>query len=226
MEAAAAGLLMKKPTKPVEWMVWGGLGITLAIIIVLSVRNEVLKSRGPRLPVLFQIPSFTLTNQQGRLFHSEELRGKVWLADIVFTHCAGPCPRMTQRVAELQAAVSSDQPVRFVTLTTDPENDTPPILATYARRFGAVPERWHFLTGSKQQIAEVAIRGLKLTALPKEPEKMENPKDLFIHSTILIVIDKRGRARASIETEPAEGELAPDVKAVALPIIEQLLREN
>lgn len=226
MGAAAAGLQMNKPTKPVEWMVWGGLVITLAIIIGLSVRNEVLKSRGPHLPVLFQVPPFTLTNEQGRLFHSDDLRGKVWVADIVFTHCAGPCPRMTQRVAELQAAIPSDKPVHFVTLTTDPENDTPAVLSTYARRFGATPERWHFLTGSKQQIAEVAVRGLKLTALPKEPEKMENPKDLFIHSTILIVIDKRGRARASIETEPAEGEPTPDVKAVALPIIEQLLREN
>ena len=227
MEAAAAGLLlMKKPAKPIEWMVWGGLGITVAIILGLSVRNEVLKSRGPRLPILFQVPSFTLTNEQGRPFHSDELRGKVWLADIVFTHCAGPCPRMTQRMAELQAAVSSDKPVHFVTLTTDPENDTPAVLSTYARRFGAAPERWHFLTGSKQQIAEVAVRGLKLTALPKEPAKMENPSDLFIHSTILIVIDKRGRARASIETEPTEGEPAPDVKALALPIIDQLLREN
>lgn len=226
MGAAAAGLQMNKPTKPVEWMVWGGLVITLAIIIGLSVRNEVLKSRGPHLPVLFQVPPFTLTNEQGRLFHSDDLRGKVWVADIVFTHCAGPCPRMTQRVAELQAAIPSDKPVHFVTLTTDPENDTPAVLSTYARRFGATPERWHFLTGSKQQIAEVAVRGLKLTALPKEPEKTENPKDLFIHSTILIVIDKRGRARASIETEPAEGEPTPDVKAVALPIIEQLLREN
>jgi cytochrome oxidase Cu insertion factor (SCO1/SenC/PrrC family) len=67
---------------------------------------------------------------------------------------------------------------------------------------------------------------LKLTVVPKDAAKMENPNDLFIHSTILVVIDKRGRARASIETEPAEGEPTPDVKAVALPIIEQLLREN
>lgn len=226
MGAAAAGLLMNKPAKPVEWMVWGGLGLTLAIIIGLSVWNEARKPRGPRLPVLFQVPPFTLTNQQGRPFHSDELRGKVWLADIVFTHCAGPCPRMTQRLAELQATISPDQPVRFITLTTDPENDTPAVLAAYAKRFGAAPDRWQFLTGSKQQIADVAIRGLKLTALPKDAAKMENPDDLFVHSTILVVIDKRGRVRASIETEPAEGEPTPDVKAVALPIIEQLLREN
>lgn len=217
---------MNKPAKPVEWMVWGGLGLTLAIIISLAVWKEVGKARGPRLPVLFQVPPFTLTNQQGRVFNSDELRGKVWLADIIFTHCAGPCPRMTQRMAELQAAVSTDKKVRFISLTTDPENDTPAVLATYAKRFGASPDRWQFLTGSKQQIADVAVRGLKLTTLPKDVAKMENPNDLFIHSTILVVIDKRGRARASIETEPAEGEPTPDVKAVALPIIEQLLREN
>lgn len=217
---------MNKPAKPIEWMVWGGLGATLAIIIGLFVWKESQKSRAPRLPVLFQVPSFALTNQQGRAFHSDELRGKVWLADIIFTRCAGPCPRMTQRMAELQAAIPPARPVHFVSLTTDPVNDTPPVLAEYAKRFDAAPDRWQFLTGSKQQIADMAVRGLKLTALPKDADKMENPNDLFIHSTILVVIDQHGRARASIETEPAEGVAAPDIKAVALPIIEQLLLEK
>jgi hypothetical protein len=74
-------------------------------------------------------------------------------------------------------------------------------------------------------MAEAIVRGLKLTAQGQEPAKMQNANDLFIHSTILLAVDKQGRARAVIETEPAEGEPPFDVTAQALPIIERLLKE-
>jgi protein SCO1/2 len=179
---------------------------------------------GP-LPVLFPVADFTLTNQSGRPFGVANLRGHVWIAEVIFTRCGGPCPRMTQRMAELQGAIPADKPVRFVTLTTDPEFDTPPVLNSYARRYKADPARWQFLTGSKPQMAEAIVRGLKLTAQGQEPAKMQNANDLFIHSTILLAVDKQGRARAVIETEPAEGEPPFDVTAQALPIIERLLKE-
>jgi len=182
------------------------------------------------LPVLFEVAPFTLTNQSGQPFGTDQLRGHVWIADIIFTKCAGPCPRMTQRMAELQATIPATQPVRFVTLTTDPAFDTPPVLNLFARRFKADPARWHFLTGTKAQIGAAATNSLKLTALDKSAAAMENPNDLFIHSTILVVVDKLGRARAVIETEPSDA-LPPDedlramVRTNALPIIEQLLKE-
>ncbi len=178
-----------------------------------------------RLPALFPVADFALTNQSGQPFGADNLRGHVWIAEVIFTRCGGPCPRMTQRMAELQAAIPADKPVRFVTLTTDPDFDTPSVLNSYARRYKADPARWQFLTGSRAQMAETIVRGLKLTALGQEPAKMQNPNDLFIHSTILLVIDKQGRARAVIETEPAEDQPPLDVKAQALPVIERLLKE-
>ena len=222
---------------------WGALGVTIAAIVVAYVILRVRQARNEaervlsgvadsaqtnpngRLPVLFQVSDFTVTNQSGRPFGAADLRGNVWLAEVIFTRCAGPCPRMTQRMAELQAAVPAEKPVRFVTLTTDPEYDTPSVLEGYASRYKADPARWHFLTGSKAQMAEVLVRGLKLTAQGQDPARMQNPNDLFIHSTILVVVDKQGRARAVIETEPAEDQPQPDVKAQALPILERLLQE-
>jgi len=216
---------MNSPSKRTEWLVWGALGLTIVVIVAAFIIRQVRQSHQPRLEVLFPVPDFTLTNQAGRPFGLADLRGKVWLAEIIFTKCGGPCPRMTGRMAQLQSAIPASQPVHFVTLTTDPEYDTPAVLEAYGRRFKAEPDRWHFLTGTKAQIASVAVRGLKLTALEKEADQMENPDDLFIHSTLFILVDKRGQARAVIETEPPEGSPAPDVNAVALPLIRQLLKE-
>jgi protein SCO1/2 len=171
-------------------------------------------------PVLFAVPDFALTNQFGQVVTRSNLLGHVWLADIVFTRCAGPCPEMTRRMAELQAAVSADQPVKFITLTTDPEHDTPAVLQSYARRFLAQPGRWHFLTGAKKQVAVLAVEGLKLTALEKEAEKRENLDDLFIHSTLFVLIDRHSRARATFESDD------PVMKSKLLAAITTLLEER
>ena len=216
---------------------WGAIGATIAAIAVAFILLRVRPGQpsdgvqGPgTIPTadllpLFPIADFTLTNQSGRPFGLADLRGHVWIAEVIFTRCGGPCPRMTQRMAELQAAIPADKPVRFVTLTTDPEFDTPTVLNSHSRRYKADPVRWQFLTGSKAQMAETIVRGLKLTAQGQEPAKMQNPIDLFIHSTILVIVDKQGRARAVVETEAAEDQPPLDVKAQALPIIERLLKE-
>ena len=215
---------MNKPSRMLEWLVWGGLGITV-LVIVLAFGLSSSRTQQPKLPILFPVPDFTLTNQLGQPFGLSDLRGHVWVANIIFTKCGGPCPRSSARMAELQAALPPGSGVKLVTLTTDPEYDTPAILAAYSRRFQAQSDRWHFLTGIKRQIAEVAVRGLKMTALDKEPAQMESATDLFIHSTILVVVDKRGQVRASIETEPGEGEAPINVNGKILPILDQLLQE-
>ena len=105
------------------------------------------------LPVISQVPAFTLTNQLGQPVTLAGLRGQVWVGDIIFTRCSGPCPKMTQRMSELQAAIPRDLRVKFVTLTTDPEFDKPSILKPYGDKYGADTNRWLFLTGPKLEIA-------------------------------------------------------------------------
>ena len=153
-----------------------------------------------------------------------DLRGRVWVADIIFTRCAGPCPRMTRQMKELQDALPPESQARLVTLTTDPDFDTPPVLARYAERFGANSNRWMFLTGTKPGIAKLAIDSLKLTAIPKQPEERQSPADLFVHSTICVIADKEARLRGVFETT-GEGIDPREVQTRILAAVSRLERE-
>lgn len=207
-------------TQRLQWGLWAALGLVLALLTGALV-NSLLKAPTRRSPlVLSQVRDFVLTNQLGERVTLADLRGRVWVADIVFTRCAGPCPRMTAQMSELQAALPPDAPVRLVTLTTDPEFDTPPVLEQYARRFGADPARWLFLTGPKAEIARLAVEDLKLVAVDTDPAQRQNPADLFIHSTTFLVVDQRGRLRAVVESTE------PGFKERVLEQVRELLREN
>ena len=183
-----------------QWMIWVGLGITVILLIMsfLLVGLGRVPAAG-RLPIYGRVADFTLTNQFGKPVGLGDLRGKVWIADIIFTRCAGPCPVMTRNMKSLQDQLTGTN-IKLVTLTTDPEFDTPEVLSRYAERFKADPSRWLFLTGSKRQIAWLAVDSLKFTSLEKKPAERTSPEDLFIHSTIFILVDKQARVRGVFET--------------------------
>jgi protein SCO1 len=205
------------------------IGATLAALtIVMAFALAKLKthySSPSALPVLGSIADFALTNQDGRAVSLADLRGKVWVADIIFTRCPGPCLGMTKQMQALQDALPPDSPAKLVTLTTDADYDTPPVLRIYAKRFDADPRRWMFLTGTKQDIAKVARDSLKLAAIEKRPEERESPEDLFIHSTIFVIVDKQGQLRGVFETT-GEGVDPRQVKVQILAAINQLERES
>jgi protein SCO1/2 len=89
---------------------------------------------------------------------------------------------------------------KLVTLTTDPDFDTPPVMKRYGERFNADFNRWTFLTGTKSEIAAFASGSLKLSAVPVKPEDQKNAEDLFIHTTIFVVVDKHAQLRGVFET--------------------------
>ena len=210
-----------------ERLVWIGLALTIALLLLASLL-AMLKVRsgfGKPLPVYGQVADFSLTNQTGRSVSLGDLRGHVWVADIIFTRCAGPCLKMSRQMMELQQALPAGSGAKLISLTTDPEFDTPPVLQRYAERFQANPDRWWFLTGTKKQIAALAIESLKLTAIEKKPEEQQTPVDLFIHSTIFVVIDKRGQLRGVYETT-GEGTDSRQVKGQLLAGIRRLEHEG
>ena len=214
---------MSKPRRTIEWLVWGGLGLTILIIAAAFVWSRLNGSRASQAPlpvITSALPELTFTNQLAQAFTIQGLLGKVWVADIIFTRCAGPCPEMTRKMSQLQAGLPRDGSVHLVTLTTDPEFDSPSILKRYAERFGAKPEGWVFLTGSKKDIARLAVEGLKLTALDQKPEEQSTPEDLFVHSTWFALVDKHGRLRKAFETSE------PGWKQPLLEAITTLLRED
>src|SRR5580693_1573537 len=133
---------------------WVGIFLMLALLSIACLLSLVeLKNQQSALPVYGQVPDFILTNQDSQVTALADLTNHVWVADIIFTRCAGPCPRMTAQMKTIQDSLSANGNVRLVTLTTDPDYDSPKILKRYGEHFGADFSRWMFLTGTKTQIA-------------------------------------------------------------------------
>jgi protein SCO1 len=160
------------------------------------------------LPKYWTIPDFTLTERSGAPFDSASLKGKVWVADFFFASCPGTCPALNARMAELHKTFAGEDRVRFVSITTDPQNDTPAILQEYAARFKA-DARWFFLTGEKDAIWKLSRDGFKL-AVAESPGEREP----ITHSTRLALIDKNGVARGFYEGVGEEGtaRLVQDIR--------------
>ena len=181
---------------------WLGLVLFLALICfawLVSLR-QLQRHRVRPLPVIAQVADFSLTNQDGVVTTLKDLTNHVWVADIVFTRCGGPCPRMTAQMRSVQQLLPKDSQVQLVTLTTDPDFDTPAVMHKYAQHFGADTSQWHFLTGTKAQIAALASDSLKLSAVAVKPEDRKDDADLFIHTTIFVVVDKHAQLRTFFET--------------------------
>ncbi len=211
--------------RQIKWLIWVGLGLTSALLLAAFwVTTLIGGARAKPLPVLGQVADFTLTNQAARAVSLSDLKGSVWVADIIFTRCAGPCLTMTRQMKELQQALPAGSNARLISLTTDPDFDTPAVLERYAERFGVDPRRWWFLTGTKKAIGDLAIQSLKLTAIEKKPEERQSPADLFVHSTILVVIDKQGQLRGIYETS-GEGVDPAQTRREILAAVQRLGRE-
>lgn len=154
------------------------------------------------LPFLGALEDFELDSATGQLVDLEKMAGKVWVADFIFTSCAGVCPVMTGAMAGLQRSFEGDERVQFVSVTVDPETDTPEVLNKYAERYEADNEQWHFLTGDLDDIHALATQNFKVGSLD-EP---------INHSSRFILVDATGFIRGYyIGTDPedvAELEIA------------------
>lgn len=127
-------------------------------------------SKDERLPKIGPAPEFTLTDQDGRRVALKELRGKVLAVTFIYASCVDTCPLLTAKLAAVQdrlgAAFGPD--VRFVSITVDPERDTPQALKRYAQAYHANPAGWSFLTGTPAEIRKVAGRyGVIYTKTPR-----------------------------------------------------------
>lgn len=205
---------MNEGSRGLRMLVWAILGLVMLAILVVFINTEGNRSK---LPQFGTVQPFTLTNQLGETVTLQTLRGKVWVADIIFARCPGPCPKMTEEMAELQNAFETNQPLRFVTLTTDPMNDTVSTLKEYAEKFSADPARWHFLTGPRREIvANLAVGSLKMATVEKDKTLQENENDLFIHTTTFAVVDKTGKIRGFHESlEPGfQEKIRADIKSL------------
>ena len=219
---------MNRPSRKIEWLVWGGLALVIVVIGAAFVSSEVSGPVGP-LPVIGRIPNFQLTNQNSETISPANLQGQVWVANIIFTRCPGPCRTVTRKLAELQASLPAGLPVRFVTLTSDPDYDTPEVLRKFADEFKADTNRWWFLTGNKPEIRSLAVNDFKFVVVEKPAQDRTVPDDLFIHSIWFALIDQQGRMRGWVDRDGQEHAIFESDDDTALARlrsgIKQLLRE-
>ncbi len=136
---------------------------------------------------LGDLGDFACVERSGRSMRTSDLRGRLVVADFIFTSCAGPCPLMTEQMARLQAATKAMSDVRLVTVSVDPDRDSPEVLSGYARRAGADPERWLFLRCDRPALVDILCDRFKLVA---------DREDLLLHSSRFVLMDVAGRGRA------------------------------
>jgi protein SCO1/2 len=188
--------------RKIEWLVWGALLLTVLTLFAAFVLQ---RSWPAPLPVYGALPGFTLTNQDNQTVTLDTLRGHIWIADVIFTRCAGQCPVMSTHMEEIQDALPREMDVKMVSFTTDPDSDTPAVLKIYSARYGARRGQWIFLTGGKAELHRATVEGMKLSVVDKPPGQRKDANDLFIHSEKFVLIDRSGRIRGYFDGQSAAG---------------------
>lgn len=158
------------------------------------------------LPVFYDVAPFELISEDGQPFHSDVLRGKVWVADFIYTNCPGPCPRMTSQMREVQDATIKIPDVKLVSFTVDPVRDTPAVLAEYAKTHRAATEQWYFLTGPQETLQK----------LDRDTFKLGDVNATLEHSTRFALVDRKSRIRGYYDTSEARAipRLIEDIYAL------------
>src|SRR6266571_373002 len=171
--------------------------VTLALLLWLrqlevnALRQRIVSSYGT-------VPEFVLVNQDGQNFGSAQLRGKIWIADFIYTTCPGPCPMISSRMSELQKPLQKTD-VHLVSFSVDPEKDTPEVLRGYADKLQAEPGRWDFLTGAKPAIYKLSHDGFKLAV-----SDGSDAQGIPVHSTRIVLVDRHGQIRGYYDATEAD----------------------
>jgi protein SCO1/2 len=136
--------------------------------------------------IFYTIPDFKVTSQTGQTVTQQTFNNSIYIANFFFASCKDVCPIMNAKVETVYEKAKEYAEVKFISFSVDPENDSVPVLAAYAKKFHADPNIWYFVTGSEEDIFK-AGQGFLL------PVSIENKT--VDHSQQLLLIDKQNRIR-------------------------------
>ena len=148
------------------------------------------------------VPEFTLTERDGSLVSLQQLRGKIWVADFIYTSCTDTCPLQSAMMAKLQQEYATKPDFQLVSFTVDPERDTPQALTTYATKYQADGKRWYFLTGQRDRIVRLVEEGFHL-AVATFPSDTD-PSGVIGHSPRFVLVDKDAHIRGYYDSRESE----------------------
>ena len=199
MNATGAVTATKAPLSP-SALAWKATLILIPLLTAVGLfflrQSQVSRLANHALPTYRAVPAFQLIDQNGQPFGSQQLLGKIWIADFIYTTCPGPCPMISSRMSETQKPLG-DTDVKLVSFSVDPQHDTPAVLRGYAERLNAQPGRWEFLTGDKATIYRLSRDDFKLAVADGETA---GP----IHSTRVILVDRNGAIRGYYDATDAD----------------------
>ena len=138
------------------------------------------------LPEIGMVPEFEFVNSEQETITLNNLKGKVWVADFIFTTCTMACPMMTGNMNIIHKKYKKNDDVRLVSISVYPEYDTPEVLTKYASQYDANTSRWYFLTGQESTVKRVIKDGFKIG----------DYEDIIFHSEKFALVDKKGMIRA------------------------------
>lgn len=166
------------------------------------------------LPVYGTVEDFSLTERSGKKVTLADLKGRVWIADFIFTRCGGICPMMSAKMRTLQEHFKNQPGIRFVSFSVDPERDTPQVLTKYATHFNADTGKWLFLTGDKEQLFNLSEQHFHLGVSDIPLAEREAPDQSVNHSSKFALVDGQGKIRGyyASEEEASLGQLQKDAE--------------
>jgi protein SCO1/2 len=200
MQAAAAEPSKKLVLHP-GWVVFAALVLAVPMSVLIlrpAFRKE--------LPMLADLPQFSLIAEDGSPFTRDDLLGRVWVADFVFTSCADACPLLQQKMKKLQDRLIPLQQggnISLLSISVDPERDTPAKLRDYAQVYGQRKGQWRYLTGQQREVEKTVVQGFH-TAMAKIPTGNADPHlEAFdiMHGERLVLVDRMGRIRGFYEAD-------------------------
>ena len=196
-DVAVPGKLVIHP----GWVAFAALALAIpmgALVMRQAVRKD--------LPVLVDLPQFSLIDEAGKPFRREDMIGRVWVADFVFTSCADACPRLQNKMKRIQdrlIPLEQGGNIGLLSISVDPERDTPEKLRTYAQTFGARQGMWRYLTGEQKEVERTVVQGFH-TAMAKLPVKGADPHlEAFdiMHGERFVLVDRNGRIRGFYDAD-------------------------
>ncbi len=140
------------------------------------------------------IAPFSFVDQDSATVTNKTFENKIYIADFFFTSCRTICPKMKTQLLRVYDSIQNDNDVLILSHTIDPEYDTVGLLHDFASRLGVKTEKWHFVTGIKDSIYNIAQTSYFATAMEDKTEP-----DGFIHSGAFLLVDKQGRLRGKYD---------------------------
>lgn len=137
------------------------------------------------MPIYGEVTEFELTNQFGNLMNRADMDDSIWVVDFIFTSCAGVCPQMSKSMGILQESFKGVEDVRFLSVSVDPERDSPEVLEAYGKKHDANFDQWSFLTGTEDDIKTLSVEGFFIGS----------GDDMVNHSSKFVLVDRDGNLR-------------------------------